>query len=79
MRLLHYVISLIQSVCVLSYLSGRRKQNKEKRKRREERTNFLSLFVYGCCPGGAWPAGFVAGVPGVPGFCSNPPPVQVGC
>ena len=53
MRLLHYVISLIQSVCVLSYLSGRRKQNKEKRKRREERTNFLSLFVYGCCPGGA--------------------------
>src|SRR5215203_5887869 len=28
---------------------------------------------YGCCPGGALPAGFVAG------FCSRPPPVHTGC
>jgi hypothetical protein len=29
----------------------------------------LSLFVYGCFPGGSFPAGFVAGVAG---FCVNP-------
>jgi hypothetical protein len=33
----------------------------------------LSLFVYGCCPGGSFPAGFVAG------FCVNPPPWHTGC
>ena len=32
-----------------------------------------SLFIYGCCPGGALPAGFVAG------SCVNPPPWHTGC
>jgi hypothetical protein len=36
----------------------------------------LSLFVYGCCPGGSFPDGFVAGVAG---FCVNPSPWQFGC
>src|SRR5215212_4235084 len=31
------------------------------------------LSPYGCCPGGAWPAGLVAG------FCVSPPPVHTGC
>jgi hypothetical protein len=42
---------------------------KIKKKEGRERANFLSLFVYGCCPGGSFPAGFVAGVAG---FCVNP-------
>jgi hypothetical protein len=33
----------------------------------------LSLFVYGCCPGGAFPDGFVAG------FCVNLSFLHVGC
>jgi hypothetical protein len=33
----------------------------------------LYLFIYGCCPGGACPAGFVAG------FCFNPSPLHTGC
>ena len=34
---------------------------------------FLLTGAYGCCPGGALPAGFVAG------FCVSPPPLHTGC
>jgi hypothetical protein len=45
--------------------------------KKEEREFFVFyLFIYGCCPGGACPDGFVAGVAS---FCVNPPPVHVGC
>jgi hypothetical protein len=48
-----------------------------KKKRDGEREKSLSLYfyllIYGCCPGGAWPAGLVAG------FCVNPPPWHTGC
>jgi hypothetical protein len=45
------------------------------KKEGERRSQFISsyLLTYGCYPGGACPAGFVAG------FCISPPPWHTGC
>jgi hypothetical protein len=44
-----------------------------RKKRKSGGKDIIYLFIYGCCPGGAFPAGFVAG------FCVNPPPWHTGC
>jgi hypothetical protein len=44
-----------------------------RKKRKKEGRDIIYVFIYGCCPGGACPAGFVAG------FCVNPPPWHTGC
>jgi hypothetical protein len=45
-------------------------------KKEKKKGGEISYLLIYCCPGGACPAGFVAGVGG---FCVNPSPWQFGC
>src|SRR5215213_3585280 len=50
-------------LCFSFFASTKQTTRRGKKGRGRE---FVNLFIYGCCPGGAFPAGFVAG------FCVNP-------
>ena len=42
------------------------------RSNKKRKREFIYLFIYGCCPGGLWPAGFLA-------TSCRPSPLHSGC